>query len=47
MEYDAVVTSAGLTPAVIDVDGFALGNQHELTAAPRQSASPSSTSAPP
>ena len=32
LEYGAVVTAAGLTPVVIDVDGFALGNQHELTA---------------
>ena len=32
MEYHAVVTEAGLTPVVVDVDGFALGNQHELTA---------------
>lgn len=32
MEYHAVVTAAGFTPVVIDVDGFALGNQHELTA---------------
>ena len=32
MEYHAVVTAAGFTPVVVDVDGFALGNQHELTA---------------
>ena len=32
MEYHGVVTEAGFTPVVVDVDGFALGNQHELTA---------------
>jgi type IV pilus assembly protein PilM len=32
LEYHAVVSAAGFTPAVIDVDGFALGNQHELVA---------------
>lgn len=32
MEYHAVVTAAGFTPVVVDVDGFALGNQHALTA---------------
>ena len=31
MEYHAVVSAAGFTLAVVDVDGFALGNQHELT----------------
>jgi type IV pilus assembly protein PilM len=30
LEYHAAVTAAGLTPAVIDVDGFALGNQFAL-----------------
>ncbi len=32
MEYHAAVTAAGFAPVVVDVDGFALGNQHELTA---------------
>ncbi len=29
-EYVSVVEAAGLTPVVVDVDGFALGNQFEL-----------------
>lgn len=32
MEYCAAVTAAGCAPVVVDVDGFALGNQRELTA---------------
>jgi type IV pilus assembly protein PilM len=32
MEYHAAVSAAGLVPVVVDVDGFALGNQHELGA---------------
>jgi type IV pilus assembly protein PilM len=32
LEYHAAATAAGLVPVVVDVDGFALGNQHELTA---------------
>jgi type IV pilus assembly protein PilM len=31
MEYFTVVQDAGLDPVVVDVDGFALGNQFELT----------------
>jgi type IV pilus assembly protein PilM len=30
MEYLAVVEEAGLQPVIVDVDGFALSNQHEL-----------------
>ena len=30
MEYLAVVEEAGLNPVIVDVDGFALSNQHEL-----------------
>jgi type IV pilus assembly protein PilM len=30
LEYAAVVEEAGYTPVIVDVDGFALGNQHEL-----------------
>jgi type IV pilus assembly protein PilM len=30
-EYVAVVEEAGLEPVVVDVDGFALGNQHEVS----------------
>lgn len=30
LEYAAVVEEAGYTPAIVDVDGFALGNQFEL-----------------
>lgn len=30
MEYMSVVEQAGLAPAIVDVDGFALGNQFEL-----------------
>ncbi|MBI3635622.1 MAG: type IV pilus assembly protein PilM [Candidatus Rokubacteria bacterium] len=30
IEYVAVVEEAGLEPAVVDIDGFALGNQFEL-----------------
>src|SRR5262249_21035215 len=29
-EYVAVVEEAGLVPAIVDVDGFALANQYEL-----------------
>jgi type IV pilus assembly protein PilM len=32
LEYRAAAAAAGLAPVVVDVDGFALGNQHELTA---------------
>jgi type IV pilus assembly protein PilM len=32
-EYCAAVRAAGLDPVVVDVDGFALGNQHELASA--------------
>jgi type IV pilus assembly protein PilM len=32
LESCAVVTAAGFTPVVVDVDGFALGNQHALMA---------------
>lgn len=31
MEYRQVALDAGLDPVVVDVDGFALGNQHELS----------------
>jgi type IV pilus assembly protein PilM len=31
LEYAGVVEEAGLNPLVVDVDGFALGNQFELT----------------
>jgi type IV pilus assembly protein PilM len=34
MEYRTVVTNAGLGPVVVDVDGFALGNQLELHGRP-------------
>ena len=30
MEYAAVVEDAGLSPTIVDVDGFAMGNQFEL-----------------
>src|SRR5207237_7632535 len=30
MEYLTVVEEAGLDPVIVDVDGFALSNQHEL-----------------
>jgi len=30
LEYAAIVESAGLVPAIVDVDSFALGNQFEL-----------------
>ena len=30
LEYAAVVEEAGLTPSIVDVDSFALGNQFEL-----------------
>jgi type IV pilus assembly protein PilM len=33
MEYVGVATEAGLDPVVVDVDGFALGNQYELNGA--------------
>lgn len=33
LEYVAVVEEAGLEPAVVDVDSFALGNQHEANQA--------------
>jgi type IV pilus assembly protein PilM len=33
-EYCAAVSAAGLTAVVVDVDGFALGNQHEVTSPP-------------
>jgi type IV pilus assembly protein PilM len=32
LEFHAVVAAAGFTPVVVDVDGFALGNGHALTA---------------
>jgi type IV pilus assembly protein PilM len=34
MEYHTVVTGAGLDPVVVDVDGFALGNQFQLSPRP-------------
>jgi type IV pilus assembly protein PilM len=38
MEYRTVVTDAGLDPVVVEVDGFALGNQLELYGRPGVSA---------
>jgi type IV pilus assembly protein PilM len=39
VEYVSVVEEAGLDPVVVDVDGFALGNQHDMNqAAPAESA---------
>src|SRR5438132_9395554 len=35
MEYSSVVEEAGLTAAVVDVDGFAVENQYELNATER------------